>query len=118
MTSQHAAPKMPQTKADAASPKVTQDGEIELTETDSTEVKLPLHEDIMQLARLGEIGPIKTLLEEGKFSAKHKDGEGITPLHVRAVEATAQRGTDFSRSGQRSTIITACVNSSSTPAQM
>ena len=31
------------------------------------EKKLRLHEDIMQLARLGEIGPIKTLFDEGKY---------------------------------------------------
>lgn len=46
------------------------------------EAKLPLHEDIMQLARLGEIGPIQKLIDDGKFSANHKDREGITPLHV------------------------------------
>ena len=44
--------------------------------------KLPLHEDIMQLARLGEIGPVQKLFKEGKYTAKYKDGEGITPLHV------------------------------------
>lgn len=82
MTSQHAAPKMPQSKADPASPKVTEDNAVELHSRDSNEDKLPLHEDIMQLARLGEIGPIKTLFEQGKFSSKYKDEEGITPLHV------------------------------------
>ena len=46
------------------------------------ENKLPLHEDVMQLARLGEIGPIQKLFEEGKYSATYKDDEGITPLHV------------------------------------
>ena len=46
------------------------------------ETKLPLHEDIMQLARLGEIGPIQKLFDEGKFDATYKDDEGITPLHV------------------------------------
>lgn len=50
---------------------------------DASEGKLPLHEDIMQLARLGEIGPIQKLLDEGKFKADYKDAENITPLHVR-----------------------------------
>ena len=50
--------------------------------TAEIEEKLPLHEDIMQLARLGEIGPIKRLFEEGKYSATYEDKEGITPLHV------------------------------------
>ena len=45
-------------------------------------VKLPLHEDIMQLAILGEIGPIQKLLDEGRYTITHKDEQGITPLHV------------------------------------
>lgn len=49
---------------------------------DTSENKLPLHEDIMQLARLGEIGPIQTLLDEGKATANFTDAENITPLHV------------------------------------
>ncbi|KAL9101043.1 MAG: hypothetical protein Q9163_003658 [Psora crenata] len=53
--------------------------------TDETVSKLPLLEDIMQLARLGEIGPIRTLLETGKYSATYKDEEGITPLHWAAI---------------------------------
>ncbi|KAL8728018.1 MAG: hypothetical protein Q9166_005689 [cf. Caloplaca sp. 2 TL-2023] len=52
---------------------------------DASESKLPLHEDIMQLARLGEIGPIQNLLEEGKFTADYKDAENITPLHWAAI---------------------------------
>lgn len=52
----------------------------------SDEPKLPLHEDIMQLAMLGEIGPIQKLIQEGKFPATHKDREGITPLHVSGLE--------------------------------
>ena len=47
-----------------------------------SEIKLPLHEDIMQLACRGEVGPIQNLLDEGKFDATYKDEEGITPLHV------------------------------------
>lgn len=52
---------------------------------DTSEAKLPLHEDIMQLARLGDIGPIQKLFEEGKFNATHTDAENITPLHVRRI---------------------------------
>jgi palmitoyltransferase ZDHHC13/17 len=43
---------------------------------------LPIEEDLMQLARMGEIGAIQRLFEKGKFSATYKDEEGITPLHV------------------------------------
>lgn len=71
-------------KAGAAPPKVTGDGQVEMADMDGrAETKLPLHEDIMQLARLGEVGPVQKLFEEGKYDAKYKDGEGITPLHVR-----------------------------------
>lgn len=71
-------------KAGAAPPKVTGDGPVELDNMDGmNETKLPLHEDIMQLARLGEVGPVQKLFEESKYDARYKDGEGITPLHVR-----------------------------------
>lgn len=72
-------------KSGVASPKITGDENVELSNMDgsSAETKLPLHEDIMQLARLGEIGPIQKLFEEGKYNANHKDGQDITPLHVR-----------------------------------
>lgn len=49
------------------------------------EDKLPLLEDVMQLARLGEIGPIQKLFDDGKYDANFKDEEGITPLHVRTT---------------------------------
>ena len=70
-------------KASAAPPRVTGESTAELDQMAPPEDKLPLHEDIMQLARLGEIGPIQTLFETGKFTAKYKDQEDITPLHVR-----------------------------------
>lgn len=43
---------------------------------------LPIESDIMQLARLGEIGAMQKLFDTKKFNAKYKDDEGITPLHV------------------------------------
>ncbi|KAL8704626.1 MAG: hypothetical protein Q9201_002212 [Fulgogasparrea decipioides] len=58
---------------------------MEPDNVDESESKLPLHEDIMQLARLGETGPIQKLLEEGKFKADYKDAENITPLHWAAI---------------------------------
>ncbi len=78
-------PALPNGKSSAASPKVTGDEDTELKDMDgsSAETKLPLHEDIMQLARLGEIGPIQKLFEEGKHGVNYKDEEDITPLHVR-----------------------------------
>ena len=92
MSSQHesmrgAAPKVSASangKAGAASPKVTGGDNVELEnmEASGDEIKLPLHEDIMQLARLGEIGPVQKLFDEGKYTVDYKDEEGITPLHV------------------------------------
>lgn len=46
---------------------------------------LPIESDIMQLARLGEIGAMQKLFDTKKFNAKHKDEEGITPLHWAAI---------------------------------
>jgi hypothetical protein len=46
------------------------------------EKKPPLLEDVMQLARLGEIELIQKLFENGKIGADFRDKEGITPLHV------------------------------------
>ena len=107
-------------KASAAPPKVTGENTGDLDKMAPPEDKLPLHEDIMQLARLGEIGPIQTLFETGKFSAKYKDQEGITPLHVSQditpdmtrYELCLQAG-----SGLQSTTTMRSVNTSSSPAQ-
>jgi hypothetical protein len=66
-------------KAAPAPPKLSGDGNIELQDVP---IKMPIEEDIMQLARLGEVGAIQTLFESGRFNAKYKDEEGITPLHV------------------------------------
>ncbi|KAI4279235.1 MAG: hypothetical protein L6R38_005087 [Xanthoria sp. 2 TBL-2021] len=58
---------------------------MESHNVEDPESKLPLHEDIMQLARLGELGPIQKLLDEGKYTADYKDAENITPLHWAAI---------------------------------
>jgi len=63
-------------------PKMTSNEDAEAERMDGPIDKLPLHEDIMQLARLGEIGSVQKLFEEKKFDVKYKDHEGITPLHV------------------------------------
>lgn len=54
----------------------------ELQDLDSKPL-LPIEEDMMQLARLGEIGAIQKLFDCGKFDASYADEQGITPLHVR-----------------------------------
>jgi ankyrin repeat protein len=40
-------------------------------------------EDIMQLARLGDIPAMEKLFESKGYDATYMDDEGITPLHVR-----------------------------------
>lgn len=73
-------------KGSLVSPKLSGIANMELDNMDPSEAKLPLHDDIMQLARLGEIGPIQKLFEDGKFVAQYGDREGITPLHVSEIE--------------------------------
>jgi hypothetical protein len=79
--SQHKNPSMiPNGKATAAVPKLSDDDNVELN------VMLPTvpdpDEDIMQLARLGDISGIQKLFDGGKFDITYCDEEGITPLHV------------------------------------
>lgn len=50
--------------------------------TDEKKPVLPVEEDLMQLARLGEIGAIQKLFASGKYDANSKDEQGITALHV------------------------------------
>ncbi|KAI4205585.1 MAG: hypothetical protein LQ350_000364 [Teloschistes chrysophthalmus] len=76
---------------------------------EDSEQKLPLHEDIMQLARLGEIGPIQKLLDEGKFKADYRDAENTTPLHWAAInnhyalcEYLLKQGADVNATGGES----------------
>jgi hypothetical protein len=57
-------------------------GEHELDDMADKKSSLPIEEDLMQLARLGEIAAIQKLFDSGKFDATYKDEQGITPLHV------------------------------------
>jgi palmitoyltransferase len=49
-----------------------------------TRRSIPIGEDVMQLARMGEIGAMQNLFTAKKFTASYRDEEGITPLHVRS----------------------------------
>jgi palmitoyltransferase ZDHHC13/17 len=80
--SARSSPALPNGKASAAPPKLTEEG-MEMKDIhNNAKPSLPIEEDLMQLARMGEIGAIQRLFEKGKFSATYKDEEGITPLHV------------------------------------
>lgn len=77
----------PSSAPTVASPKATQhDTSVELTGMSGSEGSkrsIPFGEDIMQIARIGEISAMQKLFESRKFNAGYKDEEGITPLHVR-----------------------------------
>ena len=64
----------------------TSPGDHELEVMADNKPSLPVEEDIMQLARLGEIAAIQKLFDGGKFDATYKDEQGITPLHVGTKE--------------------------------
>ena len=71
---------MPNGKGPAVSPKLTEDeGDVEMKRMSPSEAD---PDDIMQLARLGDIPAIQRLFDSGRFDATYCDGEGITPLHV------------------------------------
>lgn len=84
-------------------PPVGGDEDFELADIHGDETKLPLLEDVMQLARLGEVGRIQQLFEQGKIGADFNDKEGITPLHVRRSEMSSlfdgRMYTDYGSSG-------------------
>ena len=45
-----------------------------------------VEEDVMALARLGEIGAIQKLFDSGQRDANYRDEENITPLHWAAIK--------------------------------
>lgn len=64
---------------------VGSDEQVELKEMAPGRPALPVEVDIMQLARLGEVGAIQKLFDSGRYDANYKDEQGITPLHVRLI---------------------------------
>ncbi|KAI9842619.1 MAG: palmitoyltransferase akr1 [Thelocarpon superellum] len=74
------------TDPSVAVPATTPDSnDIALKDVAGARTALPIEEDIMQLARLGEVAAMKALFDKGKFDVHHKDDEGITPLHWAAI---------------------------------
>ena len=69
-------------KPSVASPKESSTGHVELDDVQGAQTTVPIQEDIMQLARLGEVAAIQALFDSGKFDSSYKDEQGITPLHV------------------------------------
>lgn len=49
---------------------------------EAQEVQGESQDDIMQLARLGDVPAMEKLFETSGYDATYTDDEGITPLHV------------------------------------
>ena len=84
-------PNMPNGKATAAVPKLSDDDHVELADMLPSGPVIAPEEDIMQLARLGDIQAIERLYDSEKFDATYCDAEGITPLHVFCPTTTRPR---------------------------
>lgn len=84
-TTQHNSPIMPNGKASAVAPKLSDDNHVELEEIIHEGQDLSPEEDIMQLARMGDVQGIGKLFDSGKYDGQYCDAEGITPLHWAAI---------------------------------
>lgn len=80
-----AAPRQPSFKSTAAAPKLNSEMEMGTVPADAqVQGQQPQpQDDIMQLARVGDIPAMEKLFETGGYDATYNDDEGITPLHVR-----------------------------------
>jgi palmitoyltransferase len=70
------APAQPPSKSETATPKLNNEVELGNMPAD------PAQNDIMQMARVGDIAGIEKLFETADYDATYTDDEGITPLHV------------------------------------
>ncbi|KAG9236725.1 hypothetical protein BJ875DRAFT_210453 [Amylocarpus encephaloides] len=71
-------------KAPAAAPKLSDDDRVEMEDIITAGPEEP-ENDIMQMARIGDIQAMEKLFESGKYDATYSDAEGITPLHWAAI---------------------------------
>ncbi|KAK4890207.1 palmitoyltransferase akr1 [Elasticomyces elasticus] len=58
---------------------------VELSDLESSPPRLRVEQDLMQLARLGELRSIQRLFDSGTYNAKSIDEQGITALHWAAI---------------------------------
>lgn len=77
-TSGQTAPIQMTGKSNAATPKLNNEVEMGSLPGDSQAQE----EDIMQIARIGDVPAMEKLFESGEYDATYHDDEGITPLHV------------------------------------
>lgn len=77
------APIQPSTKSSAAAPKLNSEMEMgTLPINEGQNQQGQQQDDIMQLARIGDVAAMEKLFESGEYDATYTDDEGITPLHV------------------------------------
>lgn len=76
--SANGAPTQPPSKSGAAVPKLNNELELGSMPGDAPQ------NDIMHMARIGDIAGMQKLFETGEYDATYSDDEGITPLHVRS----------------------------------
>ncbi|KAH6668801.1 hypothetical protein B0J14DRAFT_546993 [Halenospora varia] len=84
-TAQKNSPIMPNGKASVVAPKLSDDDHVEMEDIIASGPAENIEEDIMQIARLGDVVAMEKLFESGKFDGKYCDAEGITPLHWAAI---------------------------------
>lgn len=77
-----AAPIQMSGKANAATPKLNSEVEMGSLPGDAQTQE----DDIMQVARVGDVPAMEKLFESGEYDATYHDDEGITPLHVSAEQ--------------------------------
>lgn len=79
-------PSTPETRrnVDSATNSPGKDGldQVELSDLDSSPPQIAVEQDLMQLARLGELRGIQKLFDSGTYNARSTDEQGITALHV------------------------------------
>ncbi|KAK3898506.1 Palmitoyltransferase [Staphylotrichum tortipilum] len=73
------APTQPPSKSETATPKLN--NEVELGAMPGE----PAQNDIMQIARVGDIPAMEKLFETSDYDATYTDDEGITPLHWASI---------------------------------
>jgi palmitoyltransferase len=88
MSTGPAAPLQMSNKSNAATPKLNSEVEMGSLPGDGQGQE----DDIMQVARIGDVPAMEKLFESGDFDATYHDDEGITPLHVSAERRSDEFG--------------------------
>ncbi|CAJ0553324.1 Ff.00g118360.m01.CDS01 [Fusarium sp. VM40] len=81
MSAGPAAPLQMSNKSNAATPKLNSEVEMGSLPGDGQGQE----DDIMQVARIGDVPAMEKIFESGEFDATYHDDEGITPLHWAAI---------------------------------